>query len=453
MTTDTPSDPRHLAPATPSLRNRAMMSAFVTLGGHGAGHVIRLASNLVLTRLLFPEAFGLMAIVGMFMLGVHLLSDTGIRPAIVQHKRGLEESFLNTAWTINIIRGFFVWAIVTVIAWPVAALYDDTRFLWLLPLVGSTAAIAGFTSTAVDTANRELMLGRVTLIELLSQLVGAATMIGWAMLDRSINALVAGGIIASFVTVGLSHTILSGVRHRLCWDREARHDLFNFGRWIIISTAFTFLAMQGDRAILSSFVGMATIGVYSIAANLSQAVSTLCSKLTSSVLFPVYSRWGREDPKKLVREVRRVRVRTLWAFLLPPALLAVVGEPLIRVLYDSRYDEAGWILALLSIGIIPQMIIATAEPVLLATGDSYRHMILNISRTTVTLVAMGTGAYLEGVRGLVIGSIVGSLLQYPLLALAIRGKGVWMPKLDLVALMASFTFVLLGRMLLGASAP
>ena len=75
--------------------------------GHGGSQGLRLVSNVILSRMLFPQAFGLMAIVRLVLNGLELLSDAGVAFSIIRDRRGDEPSFLNTAWTIQIIRG--VW--------------------------------------------------------------------------------------------------------------------------------------------------------------------------------------------------------------------------------------------------------------------------------------------------------------------------------------------------------
>src|SRR5664280_1625218 len=85
-----------------SLRLRVMRSGGITAVGYAANQLLRFGGNLVLTRLLFPEAFGVMAIMQAVVLGVTMLSDVGITQSIVLHQRGAEPGFVNTAWTIQI---------------------------------------------------------------------------------------------------------------------------------------------------------------------------------------------------------------------------------------------------------------------------------------------------------------------------------------------------------------
>ena len=94
-----------------SINKLAMRGAIWTFVGYGVGQSLRLGSNLILTRLLVPEMFGLMSLINVFILGLSLFSDIGVGPSIIQHKRGDEPEFYNTAWTLQVIRGGALWLI------------------------------------------------------------------------------------------------------------------------------------------------------------------------------------------------------------------------------------------------------------------------------------------------------------------------------------------------------
>ncbi len=200
-----------------------------------------------------------------------------------------------------------------ILAYPVGRFYDHPDLFWILPAVGFNAVIFGFRSTAVATQSRDLVLGRQTAIDLVSQVATIVVMVGWAWFDRSVWALVVGGTVGALVSVVLSHMALPGIKHRMLWNRECAKELLGFGKWITFSTAFSFLAAQGDRAILSTFVSLSMVGIYSVATNITQVPGNVLAKLQSSILFPVYSRWGRGDRKELADKVYRVRIKTLAA--------------------------------------------------------------------------------------------------------------------------------------------
>src|SRR5262245_41661145 len=97
------------APAQSSLRTRVISGSVWTLLSYGGSQVLRLAGNVIFTWLLYPEAFAVMLLVNVFIQGLAMFSDIGIGPSIIQSKRGDEPRFLNTAWTIQVGRGFLLW--------------------------------------------------------------------------------------------------------------------------------------------------------------------------------------------------------------------------------------------------------------------------------------------------------------------------------------------------------
>ena len=113
-------------PAIPGSRDaplgrRALRGGAVSVGGHVLSNAIRLGSNLILTRLLLPEHFGLAALGMVVLTGLHMLSDVGVGAALIQHARGDEPTFHRTAFTIQVVRGLFLACVCVAIAWPMAA--------------------------------------------------------------------------------------------------------------------------------------------------------------------------------------------------------------------------------------------------------------------------------------------------------------------------------------------
>src|SRR5262245_33278067 len=98
------------------LRSRVLRAGGWTTLGLGIGHAIRFGGNLVMTRLLVPDAFGIMAVAWTVIIGLWMVSDAGIRQCIVQSRNGDAPAFLDTAWSVQILRG----AILTVAALAVA---------------------------------------------------------------------------------------------------------------------------------------------------------------------------------------------------------------------------------------------------------------------------------------------------------------------------------------------
>src|SRR5687768_12690090 len=154
--------------AEPSLKSRAVRGALFTFTRYGGAQIIRLAANLLLTRLLFVETFGLMALISVLLQALEMFSDIGIGPSIIRSRRGDDPRFLDTMWTVQIVRGFGVWIVACIVAAPFAQFYEQPVLAQAIPFAGLNALIAGFASTKQYTLNRHLYLGRVTVLELVA---------------------------------------------------------------------------------------------------------------------------------------------------------------------------------------------------------------------------------------------------------------------------------------------
>jgi O-antigen/teichoic acid export membrane protein len=428
-----------------------------TLLGYGAQQGFRFVGNLILARLLFPEVFGLMALVNIFIQGMKMFSDIGIGPSIIQHQRGEDESFLRTAWTIQIVRGVGIWLCVCLIAWPVARIYGQPLLFLLLPAAGVANLISGVNSMSLFTLNRQMRLGRLTAVRVSSQVVGLLTIVALAWFFRyrlgwheeCAWAMVIGGIVSSVVKVVLSHIWLPGIRHRPAWDAEAARDIVHFGKWILASTALAFLAQQGDRLILGGVLTIAELGIYSIAFFLSQALVMAIRTLARRVLFPVYSQLLRERPADLKARVFKIRVVLLAGALPLCCALAIGGDELVGLLYDDRYRTAGWMLQLLAMGAVADVINTSISPIVLAAGSSRSFTLLSAARLIFLLLCMLVGGYFAGIRGVVTGVAVAPYLLYPLMAVIIRPYRLWMPWLDLGTAAACLTLIFAGWSVFG----
>ena len=380
--------------AKPTLRSRVLKAGAWVMGGHVLSQLLRLASNLIMTRMLVPEMFGIMAVANILIVGLVLLSDLGLQQNIIQSRRGNDPVFLNTVWTVQILRG----ALISMFAlgaaygiylmdvagwWSEQSVYAEPILPYVLAVLAANGLINGLESTKLAIANRELAMGRVTRIELISQLAAIVVMILWASLDRSIWALVAGALFGSVLKMVMSHWMLPGEHNRLHWDWEAFWEIFHFGKWIFLSSILGFLATNGDRLILGALTDATNLGLYTIAFFLVGSLREIASKLIHDVAFPALSEVARENRERLKTTYYRFRLPVDVATLLAAGMLFSAGHLLVDVLYDDRYLGAAHMVQILSIALfetryvlVSQCLMALGKPKLLAPVISIHVVVL-----------------------------------------------------------------------------
>ncbi|NCD33018.1 MAG: polysaccharide biosynthesis protein [Spartobacteria bacterium] len=393
------------------LKNRAVTGAAWTMAGYGASQVLRLISNLILARMLFPAAFGLMALVNVFMQGLQMFSDMGIGPAIIQNPRGHEPLFLRTSWTIQVLRGCGLWLICILMAYPTSRFFAANdpaagQLLWLLPITGFTAFIGGFNSTSLFTLNRKMDMARITVLDLIPQLISLAVTIGWAWMHRSVWALVAGGLAFSLARMALSHHMNPGERDGFAWDKETLHDLARFGSWIFLSTIVSFLATHLDRLMLGRMLTLTELGLYSIGLTLARVAIQTSTRLSSNVMYPVISRY-QERPERLMELCLKGRHIVLWAGGAVCAAFAIFSPAFFHLLYDARYTEAGTISRWLALYTWSTILVSSIDRIPLALGKARALLIANIISTCGMGLAV-VGYTLGQLPGFIIGMACGN---------------------------------------------
>jgi len=406
---------------TKTLKQKAVRSGSWVIVGHIFSQGLRLGGNLILTRLLVPEMFGIMAIVTVIMGGLAMFSDVGLLQNIIQSKRGEETDYLDTAWTIQIVRGFLVFVIALALSYGLyflgqtgylseESVYGNVELPFILAIVSVTAAISGFNSIHMLVLNRKFMMGKLVTIELLSQLIGLVFMLYWAWQHKEIWALVYGNIISASTKMLLSHIVNIGGVCRFRWERAAAHEIFHFGKWVFLTSIFGFLLNQGDRLLLGGLLSAEVLGVYTIAFFLANALKDVITKLVSSVFFPVLSQVVREQPKTIQQTYYKIRAKIDIVSMFSAGFLYSSGSLIINSLYDQRYKDAGWMMEILSLSLVSVGFMLAGQ-LFLAYGKSKLMSILAVSQVIGLYVFVPLMFFFYGVEAAIWAIALNSILR------------------------------------------
>lgn len=421
-------------------RSKAFNAMLWVLIGNGGYQVIRFASNLILARLLFPEAFGIMAIVTAIIIGLGQISDVGLREGVINSDRAHDARFMQTAWTLQVLKALVVALLTLAIAWPAAHFYGEDLLLPVIAVTAITMLMQGFRSIALLAYDKRMDLKTQVKCDMFTQIVSVAVIIGWAMIWPSVWALVAGHLVASILEIFLSYRLFKGHFSRFTWDKETVSGMFHFGKWILISSTVSFISLQGSTLIMGGFLSLAELGKYSFAAGLAGMSTLLAYDLSRRVLHPHF----REsfDTHNDYRTVRNYRLLFNLGFTCICITFAVFGDKLIRFLYDDRYIEAGWMLQILAVGQIGIALNGTLMPFLIAKGDSFSQMTTSFARASLMVLFIIIGGTFFGSLGVIIGYTLSHLLVHPVMIILAARHGYNCALDDILIMLFSIAFIL-----------
>ena len=394
------------------LERQAVKGTAYIVAFYGISVALRMVSSVVLTRLFSPEYFGLMTLLTTVLVGLNLFSHIGLGDSVIQSPRGDDPLFLNTAWTLQVIRGFGLWAITLVLTWPVAHFYHEPRMLLLFPVLGFGCVIAGFASPSLLNLARHLGVGKSSMLELSGQVVYFVVTLVWAHFDPSLWALAGGKMASELTRTGISFFIIPDLRPRFVMDRECVHSLLHFGKWILIGTALTFLATQSDRLILGKLITIEALGVYGVAFSLSDTPRQIIAMFCSRVGYPFIARFARK-PRVEYRSVflkYRLPVLAVGGFGL--ILVICTGDQVVLHLYDHRYRAAAWMVVVLAAGLWHTMLYSTLSPAILALSKAHYNAIANLVYCVSLFTLIPLGYHYYGTLGAVVAVAAGDLPVY-----------------------------------------
>ncbi|MEM7183993.1 MAG: oligosaccharide flippase family protein [Spirochaetota bacterium] len=325
-------------PKEDNLKKKSIASSLWALLGKGGGNVLRLGSNLALTSLLLPEAFGLMATASVFLAMLQLFSDFGIKTAIVQNPNGDKEEFLNAAWFISIWRGIVLFLIAVVFAYPLSLFYERNELFPLVLIVSSGILILGFENPAMTLLVKRMQTQRQILLDLGTEVLAITTTIVLAVVFANVWALAIGSVSLYLYKVLVSYLFFK-YRPRFVWSQAYGKEILQFGKFILLNTAVTWASMNLDSLAIGKVLGMKSLGFYNIGKNLGLIVELLFIQMFSNAYFPAISSIAHQPER--VEKAYLKYTRVVIAISVPLlTCIAVSAEFIVSTLYNPKYLTA-----------------------------------------------------------------------------------------------------------------
>lgn len=356
------------------------------VGPFGFSVVLRLATNIVLARLLAPDIFGIMLIVNMLRTGTELLSDIGIGQSVVRAKRPPDHAFLDTAWTLQVARGALLTLVMLALADPLAALYG-AKFEPILLVVSMIFILTGLQSPALFMMQRNIQLRPRAALEVTVTTFqcGFTVMLAWLM--PTVWALVWGLLASTAFGTALSYVVGDRRLPRLAFHRTHVREIVHFGKWIFFATLIYFAASSADRAFFGAVLPMAAVGIYSVARTFSDMVGQLAQRLGALLVFPKVSNL-RAQEQGVARRVRQTRRHTLIIVALGMGVAMAASDAFIMLVYDPRYHAAAFMLPVLLLGAWFAILAVFAEAVLLGCDRPAPGAYANAGKFTVLVIGL-----------------------------------------------------------------
>ena len=317
-----------------SISPKVIRSGFWSLGGNWLSRGLGIIKMIVLARLLSPLDFGILGLAILSINVLNVFSETGIESALIQRDK-IGRTELDTAWTIMIIRGLVLFAVLFLSAGWFAAYFDNVTLKPVLKVIAATFLLGGCTNVGIVLFQKELEFKKKVFLDITADVAGAVTAISLAFWLKNVWALVAGMIVWGIVKCVVSY-LLHSYKPKFRWDWLVAKNLLNFGKHIFWISLMTFIVTSGDDALVGKLLGLTMLGFYTMAYNIANVPVSSLTGMIGRISFPAYSLLKKE-PERLKEAFKKIFESVLIVLLPSTASIILLARDFTTIFLGEKW--------------------------------------------------------------------------------------------------------------------
>jgi O-antigen/teichoic acid export membrane protein len=278
---------------------------------------------IVVARLLSPNDFGLLGVAALITGILNIFLESGFNNALIQKKEKIDQ-FLDTAWTVQAVRGLLIFAVIYLIAPYASVFFNEPKSLDIIRVFAFTKLIDGFKNIGVIYFQKEIDFKKQFYFNFFPEFIALVTTILAAYVLRNVWALVIGAIVCSIFILIFSF-VFHPYRPKFEFSLSKFKVLFDFGKWVVGYGILGFFIIQGDDIFVGKMLGAAALGLYQMAYRISNLPATQISHVIIQVTFPAYSKMQDNIPRLRESYMRVLKIIAFISFPLAGLIFVYCG--------------------------------------------------------------------------------------------------------------------------------
>lgn len=328
--------------------------------------IVQFVSVMVIARLLTPEEIGIFSISIAVIALAQTLREFGLGAYVVQ-ERELDRARIRSAFGVALVLAWTIALLIVVASGPVADFYDRDGIRDVLLILALTFLISPLGLPAQAMLIRELQFGKLYLVQLVTSSVQVAAgitlaLLGFSYLSMAWASLV-GGLAGIAVLSVLKPDLVFMMPSLKEWRRIAAFGGFS-SRANLVGT----IGVNMAELIIGRMLGFSAVAYYSRAMGLLNIFRMTVQATVLSVALPAFADQYRAgiDMRPDYGRAAALMTGLAWPFY---GMLALLAQPVIRLLYGRQWDEAVVIAQILCVGGAVMAVVILGGPLLTAIGQ------------------------------------------------------------------------------------
>lgn len=374
--------------------------------------LVSLIPAMILTRILSPSEYGLIAMTGIFTGIAYQLADGGFGNALVQKKDADHLDYCSVFY-FNLCICSFIYLLLYILAPTCASFFNEDRLISIIRVSGLGIILLSIGQIHGIIFKKNIEYRKPAIRNFFVQIVSVIIAITLAFNDYGVWALVIQGLVqtalGSFV-----NWFISDWRPTWCFSFGRLKSLFDFGSKRLLASMIDYGFNKGYDITIGKFYTPANLAVYNRAYSTESLFSGTFFGVFSGITFPVFVQM-QDDNDRLRYNIRRFLIICSMFIFTIMLTLIVLAEPLFHFLYSSKWDETIPFFRIVCMAGLFTPIVSILESVLLAKGEAAKFLYLSIIRKILIVIVILV-TFQFGIIYMIIGQVFLRLIDIILLS-------------------------------------
>ncbi len=405
---------------TPSAAS-VVRSGLYTVGGSIGVKVAQFVRAIVVARLLVPGEVGRFGLVVVAISALETATQPGLEHAMVQ-AGGIGPNRVRTVWTIRVIRGIALFALMFAVAPSVASLLRAPDTAGLIRIVAAANLLRPFGSLAPMLRLRDVDLAPMMRLQVAGEVAETIVAVVAVAITRSAWGL-AMGRVAAMATETIGSYLVPGFKPGFGISRRELLELARIARWYFLSGFLIWLSTAGDDLLVGRIGGTRSLGFYRVSWRIANVPTAETSQLVGLVAFPALARTHERSPAKAIVAFRRYLL-VATGIAAPIALfIAVSSRDIVLGLLGAQWADASTPMAVMAFAGLLHAVTGTGGPFFRGVGRPHLDTAMQVVRAAVLLGTVPPLLHAYGVTGAGIAAVASAAATIPLWATGLVRTG------------------------------
>ena len=249
-------------------------------------------SNMLLARILAPEAFGIVATITMITSFADVFTDAGFQKYIIQHQfkdeKEKEQNITVAFWT-NLSISCLIWLLIVIFVQPLSAMVGTSGNEVSVIVASFVLILTAFSSIQIAIYKSIFDFKTLFIVKCILIIVPFVVTIPVALITKSFWSLIVGNLVLNF-TNAVVLTIKSPWKPRFFYNIRILKEMLSFSIWSLIDNVLNWLTTWGDTFIIGITLTAYYVGLYKTTMNTVNSIMAIITGATTSVLLTALSK-------------------------------------------------------------------------------------------------------------------------------------------------------------------